>query len=183
LTLTQFVIVFAAHTLKQPMTERGRRGLLMVRQLLGAAVSVTAERVWLMTTPLEIHFHGLEKSVALEARITDKVAKLRRHFDRMSACRVVLEAPHRSPAKAKVYQVKIEISVPGKNPIIITHEREGAHAQEDLGLAVRDAFLAALRRVDEVAAMRDDRGKSERGRRRPRPNRDEGGDEVRVEID
>jgi putative sigma-54 modulation protein len=142
----------------------------VIRQLLGAAAVLTNERTRRMTTPLEIHFHGLEKSDALEARITDKVAKLRRHFDRMSACRVVLEAPHRNPAKAKVFQVKIEISVPGKNPIIITHEREGAHAQEDLGLAVRDAFETALRRVDEVAAMRDDRGKSERGRRRPHVN-------------
>jgi putative sigma-54 modulation protein len=122
-----------------------------------------------MTTPLEIHFHGLEKSDAIETRVRDKVAKLQRHFDRMSACRVVLEAPHRSTAKAKVYQVKIEISVPGQQPIIVSHEREGANGQEDLGLAVRDAFEVATRRIDDVAAKLSSRTKQERGRRRPAP--------------
>ncbi len=123
-----------------------------------------------MTTPLEIHFHGLEKSDAIETRVREKVAKLQRHFERMSACRVVLEAPHRNPAKAKVYQVKIEISVPGQQPIIVTHDREGANAQEDLSLAIRDAFETATRRVDDVAAKMASRVKQERGRRRPAPN-------------
>ncbi len=122
-----------------------------------------------MTTPLEIHFHGLEKSEAIETRVREKVAKLQRHFDRMSACRVVLEAPHRNPAKPKVYQVKIEVSIPGHQAIIVTHEREGAHAQEDLGLAIRDAFEVATRRVDDVAAKMSSRTKQERGRRRPAP--------------
>ena len=122
-----------------------------------------------MTTPLEVHFHGLEKSEAMEARVREKVEKLRRHFDRMTACRVVLEAPHRNPAKPKVFQVKIEISVPGRQPLIINHEREGAHAGEDLSLAIRDAFESATRRVDEVAAKFTDRAKQERNRRRPAP--------------
>ena len=120
-----------------------------------------------MTIPLEIHFHGLDKSAAIETRIREKFAKLERHFDRMSACRVVLEAPHRNPAKAKVFQVKIEISVPGSKPIIINHEREGAHANEDLALTIRDAFEAALRRVDEVSSQIKTRGRTEQSRRRP----------------
>jgi putative sigma-54 modulation protein len=122
-----------------------------------------------MTTALDIHFHGLEKSDAVENKVRDKVAKLQRHFDRMTACRVVLEAPNRNAAKAKVFQVKIEISVPSGKPIIINHEREGANAQDDLSLAIRDAFEAATRRVDEVGAKMADRAKSERGRRRPAP--------------
>jgi putative sigma-54 modulation protein len=120
-----------------------------------------------MTTDLDIHFHGLEKSEAVENKVKEKVAKLKRHFDRMSACRVVLEAPNRNAAKAKVFSVKIEVSVPNGKPIIINHEREGAHANEDLSLAIRDAFEAATRRVDEVGAKISDRAKSERGRRRP----------------
>jgi putative sigma-54 modulation protein len=120
-----------------------------------------------MTVPLEIHFHGLDKSDAMEQRVREKFAKLERHFQHMSACRVVLEAPHRNPAKAKVFQVKIEISVKGKNPIIINHEREGAHANEDLGLTIRDAFEAAVRKVDEKASQMATRARTEQGRRRP----------------
>ena len=33
-----------------------------------------------MTTALDIHFHGLEKSEAIEAKVKEKVAKLQRHF-------------------------------------------------------------------------------------------------------
>ena len=119
-----------------------------------------------MTAPLEIHFHGLDKSDAIETRVREKFAKLQRHFDRMSGCRVVLEAPHRNPAKAKVFQVRIEISVPGGKPIIVNHEREGAHANEDLALTIRDAFDAALRRVDELSDQNAARGRTEQARRR-----------------
>ena len=122
-----------------------------------------------MTVPLEIHFHGLDKSDAMETRVRDKFAKLERHFDRMNGCRVVLEAPHRNPAKAKEFQVKIEISVKGGKPIIINHEREGAHANEDLALTIRDAFDAALRRVDELSNQLAGRGRAEQSRRRPHP--------------
>jgi ribosome-associated translation inhibitor RaiA len=120
-----------------------------------------------MDAPLEIHFHGIEKSEAIEQRVREKVAKLEKHFGRMTRCRVVLEAPHRSPQRPKVYQVKIEIGMPSRRPIVVTHEREGSHASEELRLAIRDAFEAALRKVDGMATKIAHRSKLERGRRRP----------------
>jgi ribosome-associated translation inhibitor RaiA len=123
-----------------------------------------------MHTDPEIHFHGIDKSEAVEERVREKVAKLERRFGRMSRCRVVLEAPHRSPQKPKVYQIKIEISLPRRKPIVVSHERAGSHAQEELALAIRDAFEAALRKVDDVSSKITARTKLERGRRRPRPS-------------
>jgi ribosome-associated translation inhibitor RaiA len=122
-----------------------------------------------MHTPVEIHFHGIEKSEAIEERVQEKVSKLAKHFGGMTRCRVVLEAPHRSPQKPKVFQIKIEISLPRRRPIVVRHEREGSHANEELPLAIRDAFEAALRKVDDVGS-RSIRTKLERGRRRPQPN-------------
>jgi putative sigma-54 modulation protein len=123
-----------------------------------------------MSTPVEIHFHGIEKSEAIKERVRWKVSKLEKHFGRMTRCRVVLEAPHRSPTKPKVYQIKIEVSLPRQQPIVVSHEREGSHASEELLLALRDAFEAALRKVDGVASRITARSKLERGRRRPRPS-------------
>jgi ribosome-associated translation inhibitor RaiA len=120
-----------------------------------------------MNTPLEIHFHGIEKSEAVETRVREKVSKLARHFERMTRCRVVLEAPHRSPQRPKVYQVKIEIGMPGRRPIVVSHDREGSHAGEELPLVIRDAFDAALRKVDGMSSKIGQRSKLERGRRRP----------------
>lgn len=123
-----------------------------------------------MKTPLAIHFHGIDKSEAVEGRVQEKVAKLERHFGRMTHCRVVLEAPHRTPQRPKAYRIKIEIGVPQRKPIVVCHEREGSHASEELGLAIRDAFEAALRRIDGLASKIGERGKLERGRRRPSLN-------------
>jgi ribosome-associated translation inhibitor RaiA len=122
-----------------------------------------------MHTPVEIHFHGIEKSEAVEERVREKVSKLEKHFSRMTHCRVVLEAPHRSPQKPKVFQIKIEIGLPRRQPIVVCHEREGSHAHEELPLAIRDAFEAALRRIDDVGGKLV-RTKLERGRRRPQAN-------------
>jgi ribosome-associated translation inhibitor RaiA len=123
-----------------------------------------------MNTPVEIHFHGIEKSEAVEQRVREKVAKLEKHFGRMTRCRVVLEVPHRSPAKPKAYQIKIEMSLPRRRPVVVSHEREGSHASEELLLALRDAFAAALRKIDDEASKLGERTKQERGRRRPRPS-------------
>ena len=122
-----------------------------------------------MTTLVEIHFHGIEKSDAVEQRVRDKVAKLQTHFERMTSCRVGIEATQRSPQKPKVYQIKIEIGIPRRQPIVVTHGRVGSHANEELCLAIRDAFEAALRKVDGTVARVTRRAKLERGRRRPRP--------------
>jgi putative sigma-54 modulation protein len=121
-----------------------------------------------MNTPVEIHFHGIDKSEAIEQRVREKVAKLAKHFGRMTSCRVVLEVPQRTADRPKVYQIKIEIGVPRRRAIVVRHERVGSHASEELSLALRDAFEAALRKVDGVATKIGQRSKIERGRRRPR---------------
>src|ERR1700674_5415044 len=120
-----------------------------------------------MDTPLEIHFHGIEKSEAVEQRVREKLGQLAQHFRRLTRCRGVLEAPHRSPQKPKGYQIKIERGMPGRRPIVVSHEREGSHANEELGLALRDAFEAALRKLDGMRTKIGQRAKLERGRRRP----------------
>jgi ribosome-associated translation inhibitor RaiA len=121
-------------------------------------------------TQVEVHFHGIEKSDAIEQRVREKIAKLQKHFERMTSCRVAVEAPQRStPQKPKVYQVKIEIGMPRRKPIVVSHERTGSHANEELGLAIRDAFETATRKVDGMAAKIGQRSKLDRGRRKPRP--------------
>jgi ribosome-associated translation inhibitor RaiA len=121
-------------------------------------------------TQVEVHFHGIEKSDAIEQKVLEKVGKLRKHFERMTSCRVGIEAPQRStPQKPKVYQIKIEVGMPRRRPIVVSHERIGSHANEELALAIRDAFEAAVRKVDGMAAKIGRRSKLDRGRRKPRP--------------
>jgi ribosome-associated translation inhibitor RaiA len=120
-----------------------------------------------MTIPIEVHFHGIEKSEAVESHVRTKVVKLGKHFARMTRCRVVLEALHRNAQRPLAHQVKIEIGVPQRRPIVISHERPGSNVHEELLLAIRDAFAAAVRKCDGLAVKIGQRGKLERGRRRP----------------
>jgi len=117
---------------------------------------------------VSIHFHGIEKSAALEELVRQKLRKLAQHFGRITSCRVVLEAPHRTPRKPKVFQIKIELGVPRRRPIVICHERVGGHAHAELPLVVRASFDAAVRRLDDMSRRISNRPRLERGRRRPR---------------
>jgi putative sigma-54 modulation protein len=120
-----------------------------------------------MNAPVEVHFHGIQRSEAIEQRVREKVAKLEKHFERMTSCRVVLEATQRTALKPKVYCIKIEIGVPRQRPIVVCHERVGSHASEELTMALRDAFETVLRKIDGVSSKRGQRSRLERGRRRP----------------
>lgn len=121
-----------------------------------------------MLTPLEISFHGLERSDAVEARVREKFKRIERHFDRITHARVVIEAPKRRVSRAKIFMVRIEIGVPGGKPIVATYEPNEDSGHTDVMLAIRDAFATAKRQMNELAARLDHPAKRERVRRRPR---------------
>jgi cold shock CspA family protein/ribosome-associated translation inhibitor RaiA len=110
----------------------------------------------MLQIPLQITFHGMEPSPAIEARIREKAAKLEHFHDRIVGCKVVVEAPHRHHHKGKLYNVRIDISVPGKD-VFVGHSGPLNHAHEDVNVAIRDAFNAAGRQLeDHVRRTRGD---------------------------
>jgi ribosomal subunit interface protein len=116
-----------------------------------------------MTTPLEISFHGVDKSDALEARIQEKFERLHDHFDRITHARVVISSPNRTDARAKMFAVKIDIGMPGQHPIVINSEGD----YSDVFIALRDTFSAAQRKLDAAAGKMNNTAKRERARRKP----------------
>ncbi len=109
-----------------------------------------------MELPLEIVFRNMDRSDAIEARVREKAQRLERYFDRITRCRVAVEAPHRHQNHGKIYQVGIEIGVPGKR-IIVNHAGPGHPAHADVYVAMRDAFAAATRQLEDY--VRTTRGK------------------------
>lgn len=103
-----------------------------------------------MDFPLDISFRNMDPSPAVETRIREKAAKLERLYNRIIACTVVVEAPHRHHHKGKLYSVHIDISVPGKD-LVVDRAKPLDHAHEDVYLAVRDAFNAAERQLEDHA--------------------------------
>jgi ribosomal subunit interface protein len=107
-----------------------------------------------MQIPLQISFRNMDPSPAVEARIRKKAEKLERFHDRIIGCTVVVEAPHRRHNKGKLYSVRVDISVPRKE-VVIGRAKPIDHAHEDVYVAIRDAFNAAARRLeDEARKMR-----------------------------
>jgi ribosomal subunit interface protein len=96
-----------------------------------------------MKIPLQITFKNMPHSDAIEAKINEKSGKLDRFFDKIMACRVVVEESQRRQHQGKVYSVRIDITVPGKELAISKQENEDAY------VAVRDAFNAAVRLLEE----------------------------------
>ncbi|MBS0241307.1 MAG: ribosome-associated translation inhibitor RaiA [Proteobacteria bacterium] len=120
-----------------------------------------------MQAPLEITFHGVERSEAVEERVREKFKRIEGHFERITHARVVIEAPQRRTPLPKFFHVKIDIGIPGKKSIVVKHEPEAGEAHTDVMLALRDAFATAQRQVDELADRMEKHSRQERGRRRP----------------
>jgi ribosomal subunit interface protein len=127
-----------------------------------------------MESPLEITFHGIERSEAVEARVKEKFKRIEAHFERITHARVVIEAPQRRTPLPKFFHIRIDIGIPGHKPIVVKHEPDADHAHTDVMLAVRDAFSAAQRQLDDLSDRLDKQARHEKVRRRPVPERDEG---------
>jgi cold shock CspA family protein/ribosome-associated translation inhibitor RaiA len=127
-----------------------------------------------MEIPLKITFRDMAPSPAIEANIREKAAKLDSLYDRIMSCRVIVEAPHRHHHKGKTYEVRIDLTVPGGELVINRapkrlaaaklkhseepekdfaelHEPSKHAAHEDVYVAIRDAFNAAGRKLQDHA--------------------------------
>jgi ribosomal subunit interface protein len=90
----------------------------------------------------------MDHSDAIETRVRERIERLERFFDRITACRVVVEAPERRHHKGKLYHVGIDILVPGAELLVNRHPKD-KHAHEDVYVAIRDAFNAAQRKLED----------------------------------
>jgi ribosomal subunit interface protein len=99
----------------------------------------------------------MEPSAAVEANIREKAGKLEQFYDRIMSCRVVVEVPHGHQHQGRLYQVRIDLGVPD-GELVVSHEHHHRdHAHEDVYVAIRDAFDAMKRQLEDYARKR--RGK------------------------
>jgi ribosomal subunit interface protein len=114
-----------------------------------------------MTTqmPLEITFRNLDHSDAVEAKVREKVEKLKQAYDRITSCRVTIEAVNRQHVKGNLFHVNIEMGVPGKQ-VMVDRNSGKRRDHEDIYVALRDAFNAARRRLEDHSRRRAGRVKT-----------------------
>lgn len=97
-----------------------------------------------MQIPLQITMRDMERSDALDAAIQGHAAKLEQFHSRITRCRVTVEQLRRHHQQGRHFAVKVDVRVPGRE-IVATHDHD-----EDVYIALREAFDAARRQLDEA---------------------------------
>jgi cold shock CspA family protein/ribosome-associated translation inhibitor RaiA len=98
-----------------------------------------------MQRPLQITSRDFTMTEAIEAQIRERAGSLEEFYERLTGCHVVLEAPVKHHMKGGPFSVRIDLRVPGKE-LSVTRQHG-----TDLSIAVREAFDAAKRQLEDYA--------------------------------
>jgi len=113
-----------------------------------------------MQLPIEITFRDMERSDAVEAAVREKADKLERFYDKIMSCHVMIEAPHGHHHQGRLFQVRIDLTVPDAELVVNREHHHRDHSHEDVYVAIRDAFNAMQRQLQDYARQR--RGNTKR---------------------
>ena len=108
-----------------------------------------------MRVALQVTFRDMPHSEAVEAEIRRRAEKLEEFCDRIMSCRVTVETPAAHKHQGRLFSVHVDLKVPGEE---IASTRR--HEHEDVYIAVRDAFDAVRRRLEDY--VRRSRGDTKR---------------------
>ncbi len=106
-----------------------------------------------MSIPLQVTFRGISESEALRASIEKHAAKLERFSKSILGCHVVVERSEHHHHKGSHYRIRVHLKVEAGD---IQASRDPApqnKASEDPYVAVRDAFDAVRRQLEDHVRM------------------------------
>jgi cold shock CspA family protein/ribosome-associated translation inhibitor RaiA len=106
-----------------------------------------------MQVPLEIVFHNVDRSAAVEAAVRERAAKLEQFAENITSCRVTVEAPHKHHQQGNLYAVRVDLRFPA-GEAFANRSPSKDHAHEDVYVALRDAFKAARRQLQDQQRLR-----------------------------
>ena len=106
-----------------------------------------------MKVPLQITFRQLAPSPALARRIRGLAGRLGRFSRHIMRCHVIVTPPPRHRRQGALFAFHIDITLPDRG-IAIGRARPADHAHEDPYVALRDAFSAARRRLENYERTR-----------------------------
>jgi ribosomal subunit interface protein len=98
-----------------------------------------------MKLPVQITFRDIAKSEAVETAIRDKAERLDRFSEHIMSCKVIVGMIQKHKHQGKLFNVRIDLTVPGSE-IVVNRDKA-----EDVYVAIRDAFDAAKRKLEDQA--------------------------------
>lgn len=109
-----------------------------------------------MQTPLEIAFQNSEPSDAVRSEIEKQAKRLEKFSDRITSCHVTVVVPQTRHRCGDLFKISLRIAMPGHQDVIVTKTHGDAPGHEHVVVAVKDAFSAAQRQIEDC--MREMRG-------------------------
>lgn len=121
-----------------------------------------------MILPIQITFRNMKSTVELEGWIRKEAAKLDEFYNRIMACRVVVELPSHHRKFGSLYHVRIDLTVPGGELVVkrepslhssmqqVGEQRIEKHLEvkiphRELRQAINDAFKEMGRRLQDYS--------------------------------
>jgi ribosomal subunit interface protein len=101
-----------------------------------------------MQLPLQVTFRNMDPSPAVEARARELAQRLDRFSSHIMSCHVIIEEPHKHQHQGKIYEVRVDLTVP-QNELVVSREHPERHTHEDVYVALRDAFDAARSQLEK----------------------------------
>lgn len=101
-----------------------------------------------MKQAIQVVFHGMEASEAVEAAARKKAEHLDQFAGDIMSCRVVVELSQKHKQQGRPYAVRIELGLAGR-ALVVGHVHD-----EDVYVALRDAFDAMKRQLEDVVRQR-----------------------------
>ena len=104
-----------------------------------------------MQTPLQVTFEGSEPSDAVRIAIEHEVERLETHNRHIIGCRVAVIAPSHKHRHGTGFQIHIWLTIPPHENIVVDRTPWDDARHEHVEAAIKDAFAAARRQVDDLA--------------------------------
>ncbi len=106
--------------------------------------------------PVQVTFHGVERSEGLEQAVLHYVGQLPHYHPRIHGVRVVFTRAAAHHRVGSPYQVQVRVAVPG-NDVVVSHHHAQHVQHQDPMLTLNDAFRAVQRQLeDDVRVRRGD---------------------------
>jgi cold shock CspA family protein len=103
-----------------------------------------------MQAPAEIAFQRCEPSEAVRSEIAKQVSRLEKFSQRITSCRVVIAGPAARRRRGDLFKVNLHIAMPEHHDVVVAKSQGEVHEHEYPLVAIRDAFDAAVRQVEDV---------------------------------
>ena len=110
-----------------------------------------------MQTPVEIAFRHYQPSEEVRTEVAAQTRRLEKFGSNLTSCHVVVTGPEGRRRNGGLFHVELRLAMPGRKDVIVDRRHGDAAEHEHALVAIRQAFEAAKRQIEDAErALRGD---------------------------